>query len=75
MSLIDISGLESGYGKLKILNKIDLRIEPGELIAIFGPNGSGKSTLARSLGALALLSTLGLAVPARAAAAGAALGR
>ena len=49
MSLIDISGLESGYGKLKILNKIDLRIEPGELIAIFGPNGSGKSTLAKTI--------------------------
>ena len=31
--------------QVEILDKIDLDIEPGELIAIFGPNGCGKSTL------------------------------
>lgn len=34
------------------LTKIDLRIEPGEYVAVSGPNGSGKSTLARLLNAL-----------------------
>ena len=31
--------------QVEILDKIDLDIQPGELIAIFGPNGCGKSTL------------------------------
>lgn len=34
------------------LEKINLRIQPGEFLAVTGPNGSGKSTLARMLNGL-----------------------
>jgi iron complex transport system ATP-binding protein len=35
--------------KATLVDRIDLRIEPGEVIAIVGPNGAGKSTLLRLL--------------------------
>ncbi len=34
---------------LDILQGINFRIEPGELVAVIGPNGAGKSTLAKTI--------------------------
>ena len=39
--------LSKSYGKLKVLNKIDIIIERGEKVAFVGKNGEGKTTLAR----------------------------
>ena len=39
----------SGYGKLQVINGVDIHIDDGELVTIIGPNGSGKSTLIRTL--------------------------
>ena len=44
------------YGSHRVLNGIDLTINPGEVVAILGPSGSGKSTLIRLINQLETLS-------------------
>ena len=48
-ALIEATGLNAGFGPLKVLQNIDFSIAPGEIVTIVGPNGSGKSTLLKSL--------------------------
>ena len=44
------------YGERRILNGLNLTIQPGEVVAILGPSGSGKSTLIRLISQLETLS-------------------
>ena len=53
MTQLEISGLDGGYGSLQVLSSVDLRIEPGEYVAIVGPNGAGKSTVMKCIVGLA----------------------
>ena len=47
--MLEVSGLEARYGRIPALHGIDLRVDPGELVALIGANGAGKSTLLRAL--------------------------
>lgn len=45
--VVEAKELSKSYGKLNVLNKIDIIIERGEKVAFVGKNGEGKTTLAR----------------------------
>ena len=49
MSILEIQGLESGYGEVQILWGIDLSLEAGRLTSLVGANGVGKTTMLRSV--------------------------
>jgi ABC-type multidrug transport system fused ATPase/permease subunit len=42
---IELRNVSFGYGDEMILKNIDLKVEPGEVVAFVGPSGAGKSTL------------------------------
>ena len=45
MSALELAGLRKAFGPTEIIRGTDLRVEPGERVALIGPNGAGKSTL------------------------------
>jgi Cu-processing system ATP-binding protein len=47
--MIEISGLNKRYGRLTVLDGLDLEIRPGAVTAVLGPNGAGKTTLIKSI--------------------------
>jgi branched-chain amino acid transport system ATP-binding protein len=44
-----ITGLEAGYGLVRILHGVSLTVAEGETVALLGTNGNGKSTLMKSI--------------------------
>lgn len=53
MALLEVSDLHAGYGPVQVLHGIELRVEPGERLALIGRNGVGKTTLLKALMGLA----------------------
>jgi branched-chain amino acid transport system ATP-binding protein len=47
--MLEVRDLHAGYGALRILRGIDMKIEAGEVVAVLGANGVGKTTLNNAL--------------------------
>jgi len=47
--LLQVQGLQAGYGDVQVLWGIDLQVQAGEIACVVGSNGAGKSTLLRTL--------------------------
>lgn len=51
-SLLAVTGLTAGYGKIEVLHGVDMTIRAGEIVALLGPNGAGKTTLLSAVSGL-----------------------
>ncbi|MEP7331874.1 MAG: amino acid ABC transporter ATP-binding protein [Terracoccus sp.] len=50
--VIRLRGVSKRFGDQEVLHRIDLDVDPGEVVVLLGPSGSGKSTLCRCINRL-----------------------
>jgi branched-chain amino acid transport system ATP-binding protein len=48
-TLLEVTGLHVGYGKVEALRGVSLQLAEGSIATVIGPNGAGKTTLLASL--------------------------
>lgn len=51
-SLLKVSGLRAGYGRIEVLHGVDLEVEASEAVCTIGSNGAGKTTLLKTIAGL-----------------------
>jgi branched-chain amino acid transport system ATP-binding protein len=52
MSLLELDGVHSYYGRIHALKGISLHVEEGEIVTLIGANGAGKSTTLQTISGL-----------------------
>ena len=52
MSLLEVTDMTVGYGRIEALHGISLSVGDGELVTLIGANGAGKTTTMRALSGL-----------------------
>jgi branched-chain amino acid transport system ATP-binding protein len=50
--MLEVEGLQAGYGRVGVLEDVSLTVADGECVAVIGANGAGKSTLLKSIAGL-----------------------
>lgn len=50
--MLEVSGLDAGYGPVRILEHVSLVVERASVVALVGANGAGKTTLLHALSGL-----------------------
>ena len=48
-SSLTLTGIDAGYGAVRVLEGVSLQVGAGETVALLGTNGNGKSTLMKSI--------------------------
>ncbi len=49
---VETRGLTKRYGDVVAVDRLDLRVHPGSVVALLGPNGAGKTTTVRMIATL-----------------------
>jgi len=49
LALLEVKGLEAGYGRARILFDVSLELAAGEVVMLAGRNGAGKSTTLKAV--------------------------
>jgi len=50
--MLEIKNLHSGYGKIEVLNDINIKVDDCKIVGVIGRNGAGKSTLLNTISGL-----------------------
>jgi branched-chain amino acid transport system ATP-binding protein len=48
-SSLEVAGLDAGYGAVRVLEDVSIRVMAGETVVLLGTNGNGKSTLMKCI--------------------------
>jgi branched-chain amino acid transport system ATP-binding protein len=52
VALLELSGVDAAYGRIRALHKVTIQLDKGEVVALIGSNGAGKSTTLRTISGL-----------------------
>ncbi|MFV9644422.1 MAG: ATP-binding cassette domain-containing protein, partial [Desulfobacterales bacterium] len=47
--MLKLNNIESFYGKIQALKKVNIKVSEGEIITLIGANGAGKTTTLMSI--------------------------
>ena len=47
--MLEVAGLDAGYGNVQVLHGLDLAVAGGEVLCLMGRNGAGKSTALKAI--------------------------
>jgi branched-chain amino acid transport system ATP-binding protein len=53
LSLLEVEGLEAGYGPVTVVRDLSFTVDEGKVVTILGANGAGKTTTLRALSGVA----------------------